>query len=184
MAHVRPFCLLGVCMHCRSTIAKVNVPNSLSGPDLQDSSYRFIELPEQEHCLNAFRCTSSDSTTNVTWKQENCVPKSIRDSRVSFVFNLAIVFIIGLIGNILTLAAFPYAWIYYKNSFPGVLAHRHCHHHHYQCHCHHHYHPQDHHFHHLCEGAQLDHCPHPPLGALRPPLLHHWDAQSDVNLHQ
>ena len=103
MAHVRPFCLLGVCMHCRSTIAKVNVPNLLSGPDLQDSSYRFIELPEQEHCLNAFRCTSSDSTTNVTWKQENCVPKSIRDSRVSFVFNLAIVFIIGLIGNILTL---------------------------------------------------------------------------------
>ena len=82
---------------------------------------RFIELPEQEHCLNAFRCTSSDSTTNVTWKQENCVPKSIRDSRVSFVFNLAIVFIVGLIGNILTLAAFPYAWIYYRSSFPGVI---------------------------------------------------------------
>jgi len=87
---------------------------------VEAQSPRFIELPEQEHCLNAFRCTSSDSTTNVTWKQENCVPKSIRDSRVSFIFNLAIIFIVGLIGNILTLAAFPYAWIYYRSSFPGV----------------------------------------------------------------
>ena len=49
------------------------------------------------------------------------MPKSIRDNRVSFIFNLAIVFIVGLMGNILTLAAFPYAWIYYRNSFPGVL---------------------------------------------------------------
>ena len=88
---------------------------------LHIKKYRFIELPEKEHCLNAFRCTSSDSSTNVTWKQENCVPKSIRDSRVSFIFNLAIVFIVGLVGNILTLAAFPYAWIYYRNSFPGVI---------------------------------------------------------------
>ena len=114
-------------MHCRGTIPKVNwfTHYSLSGSDAKDFKrspyYRFIELPEQQHCLNAFRCTSSDSKTNVTWKQENCVPKSIRDSRVSFVFNLAIVFIVGLVGNILTLAAFPYAWIYYRNSFPGVF---------------------------------------------------------------
>ena len=126
MAHVGPICLLGVRRHCRGTIPKVYwfTPYSLSGPDPKDftkSHYRFIELPEQEHCLNAFRCTSSDSKTNVTWKQENCVPKSIRNSRVSFVFNLAIVFIVGLIGNILTLAAFPYAWIYYRSSFPGVI---------------------------------------------------------------
>ena len=81
------------------------------------SLYRFIEP------LNS---SIARSRSNVTWKQENCVPKSIRDNRVSFIFNLAIVFIVGLVGNILTLAAFLYAWIY-RNSFPGVLtAHLHC----------------------------------------------------------
>ena len=67
------------------------------------SLYRFIEP------LNS---SIARSRSNVTWKQENCVPKSIRDNRVSFIFNLAIVFIVGLVGNILTLAAFLYAWIY------------------------------------------------------------------------
>ena len=47
--------------------------------------------------------------------------KSIRDHRVFFVFNLAIVFIVGVIGNMLTLLAFPYALVYYKSSFPMVL---------------------------------------------------------------
>ena len=104
-------------------LARWIIYDSLSGSHLKrlNSLYRFIELPEQQHCQDSFKCTLSDNRTNVTWKQKNCVDESIRDNRVSFIFNLALVFIVGLVGNTLTLAAFPYAWIYYRNSFPGVL---------------------------------------------------------------
>ena len=79
-----------------------------------------VALPEDD-CKNTFKCTASDTLTNTTWKQEHCVPKSTRENKVPFTFNLAVIFTVGFLGNVLTLLAFPYAWIYYKRSFPGVL---------------------------------------------------------------
>ena len=68
-------------------------------------------------CIDSVRCTNSP-VTNLTWKQDHCVPPSIQDHSTPFLLNLVVIMVVGIGGNVVTLVAFPYAWFYYSESFP------------------------------------------------------------------
>ena len=90
----------------------------LSSPSLSTSAnITNTSEPLGGGCTNSVRCTSSP-VTSLAWKEEHCVPPSIQAHRTPFLVNLVVIMIVGILGNLLTLVAFPYAWFHYSASFP------------------------------------------------------------------
>ena len=60
-------------------------------------------------------CTSSHPGS-----KEHCLLDSIKEHRTGFLANIIIIMVVGFLGNLLTLAALPYAWLYHSARFPTL----------------------------------------------------------------
>ena len=69
-----------------------------------------------EDCMAlSLACTTSNSGN-----KDHCLADSIKEHRTAFLANIIIIMVVGCIGNLLTLAALPYAWLYHRAKFPTL----------------------------------------------------------------